>query len=78
MTHRLASWRERLSGQNLRIMALSPEQVLARGYAIVTRLPERQVVTTAGQVRGGDALNVQVSDGSFTVEVVPLKPFVGT
>ena len=78
MTHRLASWRERLSGQNLRIMALSPEQVLARGYAIVTKLPERQVVTTAGQVRGGDALNVQVSDGSFTVEVVPLKPFVGT
>ena len=78
MTHRLASWRERLSGQNLRIMALSPEQVLARGYAIVTKLPERQVVTTAGQVRDGDALNVQVSDGSFAAEVVPLDPFVGT
>jgi exodeoxyribonuclease VII large subunit len=74
MTHRLASWRERLSGQNLRIMALSPEQVLARGYAIVSKLPERQVVTSAGQVRGGDALRVQVSDGTFGAEVVPFEP----
>jgi exonuclease VII large subunit len=68
----LASWRERLSGQDLRIMALSPQQVLARGYALVTKLPEREVVTTTGQVREGDALRVQVSDGSFGAEVIPM------
>ncbi len=67
--HRLATLGERLAGRSLRMTALHPQQVLARGYAIVTRLPENEVVTMTYQVTRGDALRVRVSDGSFTADV---------
>jgi exodeoxyribonuclease VII large subunit len=70
ITHRLATLGERLAGQSPRLMALHPQKVLARGYAIVTKLPEGDVVTMTHQVKRGDALRVRVSDGSFMADVV--------
>ena len=68
--HRLALWRQRLSGMNLRLQALSPQATLERGYAIVSLRSNGAVVTRTGQVQSGDGIDVRVSDGHFagTVE----------
>ena len=50
------------------ITSLNPRSVLERGYAIVTN-QVGQTVTRVGQVRAGEALDVQVSDGDFGVHV---------
>lgn len=51
--------------------AVGPSTVLARGYAVVTRVDDSAVVRSIGQVEPGDELNVRVSDGTFGAEVKP-------
>jgi exodeoxyribonuclease VII large subunit len=70
IAHRLSLARARLDGLGLRLSALNPAATLARGYAIVRRAGDGQVVVSVGQVAPGDRLSVQVSDGQFdsTVE----------
>lgn len=65
VTHRLQLARERLNSHAAQLRALDPYATLARGYAIVSRLDTGRPVTSVQQVRPGDALSVQVSDGSF-------------
>jgi exodeoxyribonuclease VII large subunit len=67
--NRLSTLRERLAGQGLRLGALDPAGVLARGYAIVTATPAGTVVISVGDVGPGDALRVRVSDGAFGARV---------
>jgi exodeoxyribonuclease VII large subunit len=58
-----------------RLRALDPFATLERGYAIVQR--GKVAVTSVTEVRGGDALDVRVRDGSFGVTVggaVPVRP----
>ncbi|MEJ5199262.1 MAG: exodeoxyribonuclease VII large subunit [Anaerolineae bacterium] len=69
MTARLRHERERLRGQVLRLAALDPGRVLARGYAIVTRT-DGAVVSSVGQVAPGDRLAVRVADGAFPARVI--------
>ena len=63
--HRLALLRQRLSGMNLRLQALSPQATLQRGYAIVSQDDSGAVVTRTDQVQSGDKIGVRVSDGHF-------------
>jgi exodeoxyribonuclease VII large subunit len=65
IAHRLSLARVRLDGLGLRLSALNPAATLARGYAIVRRAGDGQVVVSVGQVAPGDRLSVQVSDGQF-------------
>ena len=58
----------RLSGLVQRLAALSPQGVLARGYAIVTA-SAGQIIHSTRQVQPGDALSVRVSDGDFPARV---------
>ncbi len=60
--------RAQLAGQGQRLEALSPAAVLGRGFAIVIG-PDGRVVRAARQVKSGDRLNVQVSDGTFGARV---------
>lgn len=69
MQHRLALHRAELAGLQARLANLDPRAVLQRGYAIVYRLPDAQVVTSAQAVAAGDALRVVVADGEFGVIV---------
>jgi exodeoxyribonuclease VII large subunit len=46
------------------LQAVNPAATLARGYAIV-RHRDGRIVTSVSQVRKGDDLEIQVSDGSF-------------
>jgi exodeoxyribonuclease VII large subunit len=66
---RLRAQRERLAGQGLRLAALDPTRVLARGYAIVTVAPAGALVRSAHQVQAGDDVRIRVADGAFDAVV---------
>jgi exodeoxyribonuclease VII large subunit len=66
--HRLALEASQLRGLDKRLEALNPLQVLARGYAVVTRRKDGALVYKVGQAR--DGIRVRVSDGDFEAEVV--------
>jgi len=69
LQHMLSLRGERLSGMALRLHALSPLITIARGYAVVRRNNDAVIVTSIHQARPGDALTIQVTDGSIPVEV---------
>ena len=52
-----------LAGLAGRLQALSPLAVLARGYSITLKLPDRHVVTEAKGLQAGDALETLLSRG---------------
>lgn len=54
---------ERLRGLTLRLHSLSPLLTLARGYAVVRRQADQSVITSVQQVKAGDELTIQVTDG---------------
>ena len=66
--YKLLLTRTHLSGLIQQVSALSPTAVLERGYAIVTN-QAGQAISAVGQVSGGEALKVEVSDGVFGVHV---------
>lgn len=65
MRHRLALQRTALTGLQARLANLDPRAVLQRGYAVVYRQPDAQVITSAQAVSAGDALRIVVADGEF-------------
>lgn len=66
--HMLALAGSQLQGLGRRLNALSPLQVLARGYAVVTREADGQIVSRVAQAR--DTVRVRVSDGDFGARVI--------
>lgn len=52
-----------------RLVALSPLEVLKRGYAVVIRSRDDRLVDSVRKVKMGDELQVRVSDGSFNAKV---------
>ncbi|MBI2757286.1 MAG: exodeoxyribonuclease VII large subunit [Chloroflexi bacterium] len=69
--HRLALEASQLKGLDKRLEALSPLQVLARGYAVVTRQKDGLLIRKVAQAE--DGIRVRVSDGEFDAEVVNRK-----
>ncbi len=69
--HRLALAESSLEGLRRRLEALSPAQVLRRGYAIVRRQKDGVVVRRVKQA--SDGLIVRVSDGEFEAEVAKAR-----
>jgi exodeoxyribonuclease VII large subunit len=67
--HRLALEARGLDGMGKRLEALSPFQVLARGYAVVTREADGNLVRSVKQANVGESIRVRVSDGEFGAEV---------
>lgn len=65
-TQNLARRRDRLRSSASLLASLGPDAVLARGYALV-RDEAGALVRGVAQVRPGQALSVQVSDGRFGV-----------
>jgi len=61
--------RERLKAYALQLRSLEPRGTLARGYALVQRRADGQVVCSVSQIKGRDRLNVEVADGRFPAEV---------
>lgn len=68
LDHRFKLLRSHLEGRRQRLESLNPIAVLRRGYAVVSHT-DGHLVRSVQQVQSGDALDVQVSDGRFGVEV---------
>ncbi|MBB6055385.1 MAG: exodeoxyribonuclease VII large subunit [Gammaproteobacteria bacterium] len=60
----------RLSGQ---LQALSPLQVLARGYSVTTNT-RGELIHNSQQVSSGDTLNIQLHQGTLKVRAEEIKP----
>ncbi len=60
---------QRLQGLSRALDAVSPLATLGRGYAIVRRLPEGEILRDARQVQVGDAVEARLSRGSLLCEV---------
>jgi exodeoxyribonuclease VII large subunit len=69
LEHDLSLRKERLSGLNGRLEGVSPVATLERGYAVLRRQADQQIVRTVSQVGSGDGLVAHVSDGEFEVTV---------
>lgn len=67
--HGLALRQAALRGVIQTLSAVGPETVLARGYSVIRRLADGEVVRSIAQVSAGDSLGVRVSDGSFGARV---------
>jgi exodeoxyribonuclease VII large subunit len=65
LLHELSLRRERMGGLAGRLEAVSLSATLERGYAVVRRRADGQVVRSVGQVEAGDELAVRVCDGEF-------------
>jgi exodeoxyribonuclease VII large subunit len=69
MEHLISLKQERLRGVSLQMHSLSPLLTIARGYAIVRRDDNQEVVTSLQQVQPEDALTIQVQGGHIPVRV---------
>ncbi len=65
LTHKLALHRERLAGLSGRLEAVSPLATLGRGYALVRRRTDGQLVRSVAQAGPGDPLDIRVADGEI-------------
>ena len=54
----------------MRLQALSPKDTLRRGYAIVQTTDESTVVSDPGQVGVGDGVEITLSRGKLSADVV--------
>ncbi len=64
--------RLRLTALAGRLAALSPEKVLARGYALVTD-GAGAPVTAAGQVAVGDSIRIRLRNGALGAEIMEVE-----
>jgi exodeoxyribonuclease VII large subunit len=69
LSHILRLQRTRLAGMDQRLVSLNPRSILGRGYAVVSQ-PDGTVVRCVNQTHPGDHLDVRVSDGVFSAEVL--------
>lgn len=69
MSSGLSLWRERINGFAMSIQAMDPKAILHRGYAIVLKRSDGQILTRTNQATSGDQLDVRVSDGSISATV---------
>jgi len=71
--HRLSMEQSQVKGIQKRLEALNPLAVLSRGYAVVTKSANGQLISSVKQAGPGDELQVRVSDGEFDVSVTGEK-----
>ena len=71
LTHRIQLQSSHVNGISKRLQSLNPEDILSRGYAIITRKDDGKVVSKLSQVQG--EMKVRVSDGEFEVSSVRSK-----
>ena len=67
--HRVDLRRARLDGTEAKLAALNPLATLDRGYAVVRRAADGQVITAPQQVASGDTIEVTVQGGAFDARV---------
>jgi exodeoxyribonuclease VII large subunit len=71
---RLESARRRLELAGARLAGLGPEQVLARGYGIITRASDGRVLRHADQTAAGEGVHVRLHAGRLECRVEETHP----
>lgn len=61
--------RTRATACHASLMALSPQAVMARGYSITRTVPDAKVLTDAGQVDAGQAIEILLTKGKIDATV---------
>jgi len=69
----LEGLKKRLESEMNVLQSLSPLSVLGRGYSIVRRLPEGEIIKDAAAVAPGDDVAVRLSLGGFRAKVVKIE-----
>ena len=69
LVHLLTLNRERVKSLRLRLDALSPNDTLRRGYAIVQRTDDGSVVSAHTQASPGDSIAITLKSGNMEAEV---------
>ncbi len=70
---RLRLGSERLRGLAAELSALSPLAVMARGYALVYRLPDRTLVRSAGTLQAGEGVEIRLHQGRVRARVEEIE-----
>ncbi|MEO6363116.1 MAG: exodeoxyribonuclease VII large subunit [Caldimonas sp.] len=71
-----AGQRARLAAASSQLLSLSPERVLARGYALL-RDSRGQAITSVAQIAAGDAIRARLGDGSASLSVTAIDGLAG-
>ncbi len=67
--NRISVWRQTLKSQSRALELSNPGNLLARGYAIVTRALDGKRVTNAQDAGPGTSINIQLDKGQLTATV---------
>jgi exodeoxyribonuclease VII large subunit len=73
LKHTLALGKSGLQGYERRLESLNPLSVLGRGYAVVTRQSDGNLVSRVAQASSDDEIQVRVSNGTFDAVVSKKK-----
>ena len=68
MRHQISLRKTALEGLRRTLRVIGPSAVLERGFALVSKEQDGSIVRSVKQVRGGELLQIRVSDGSFNAE----------
>jgi exodeoxyribonuclease VII large subunit len=69
LSHRMEIQRARILSLEQRLGSLNPIGILERGFAVITQT-DGTVIRKVAQAVPGEQLNLRVSDGSFSAEVL--------
>jgi exodeoxyribonuclease VII large subunit len=67
--HRVELETSRMNGMTKRLEALNPYQVLARGYAVITRQADDMLIRSVNDIGEGDGMRVRLGDGELEGKV---------
>ncbi len=74
MRYGLALRQASVKGALNTLLAVGPESILSRGYAIVRRAADDKVVRSTRQVSAGDELNLRLQDGEISATTEQVSP----
>ncbi|MES2207949.1 MAG: exodeoxyribonuclease VII large subunit [Pseudomonadota bacterium] len=72
--HYIQTYATRLKHYENQLQTLHPLAPLERGYAMVTKLPEEEIVTSIKGLAAKQALQVSLRDGSVNVTITSITP----
>lgn len=70
LRHRFELEHTRIDSLTARLQVLNPQQILERGYALVTHDEDDSVVSELVRVESGQELLIRIKDGTFKVRVI--------
>ncbi|MFM8453993.1 MAG: exodeoxyribonuclease VII large subunit [Gammaproteobacteria bacterium] len=71
--NQLTAWKDKISRAASLLQALSPLEVLARGYSLVKDIENHKIITSSNQVSADQTLFIQLSQGEIVCRVQTIR-----